>query len=95
MIKALRPHLGPFLGLLALLALTATCAFLPIGQWNIIVALAIAGSKTGLVVLFFMEMRKEKALIRIASGVGLVWLLILLILALSDFTSRFPGALLK
>ena len=95
MIAALRPHLVPFLALLALLALTATCAFAPIGQWNIIVALAIAGTKTGFVVYFFMELRKERTLIHVASGVGLAWLLILLTLALSDFMSRFPGALLE
>jgi len=93
MIAALRPHVLPFLGLLVLLALTATCAFLPIGEWNLIVALAFAGAKTGLVVYFFMEMRKEKMVIRMAACVGLIWLMILLILALSDYMSRFANML--
>lgn len=95
MIRALRPHVGPFLGLMVLLSLTAICSSLPIGEWNLIVALTFAGMKTGLVVYFFMELRREGALIRIAACVGLVWLMIMLILALADFVSRFPGTLME
>jgi caa(3)-type oxidase subunit IV len=93
MIKALRPHLVPFVSLLALLALTAACAFLPLRAYNIIVALAFATAKTGVVTCMFMELRKENPLIRTASGVGVVWLAIMLMLALADFLSRFPGKL--
>ena len=95
MIAALRPHVGPFLALLALLALTAVGAFLPIGRWNIFVALAIAAAKTGFVVYFFMELKRENALIRMAASVGLIWLLIMLMLALADYVCRYPGPLVE
>ena len=94
MIAALRPHLLPLLGLLALLALTATCAWLPLGAGNLPLALALGSAKTLLVAFFFMELKKETTLIRLAACVGLVWLMILLMLALTDYLSRFPGHLL-
>jgi cytochrome c oxidase subunit 4 len=92
--KALLPHLLPFLGLLVLLTLTACGAYLPLGSGNLILALSIAFTKTFLVLLFFMELRKEDTLIRLAACVGLLWLTILLMLALADSFSRFPGRLL-
>ena len=95
MIAALRHHLGPFIVLLVLLALTATGASLPIGEWNIVVALGISAAKTGIVVYFFMELKKENALIRMAACVGLIWLMVMLLLALSDYVSRYPGSLVE
>jgi cytochrome c oxidase subunit 4 len=94
-IKALRPHLVPFIALLVLLVLTATCAFLPLRGYNLAVALVIAAAKAGVVIYLFMELRKENATIRIVAGVGLVWLAIMLMLALADFLSRFPGKLVE
>ncbi len=90
MIAALRPHLLPFLGLLALLALTAICAGLPLGAVNLPLSLALAIAKTLLVAILFMELRESTLLIRLAAFVGLIWLSILLMLALSDYLSRFP-----
>jgi len=89
-IAALRPHLIPFLGLLGLLALTATCAGLPLGAVNLPLSLLLAVAKTLLVAIFFMELRHNTLLIRLAALVGLIWLSILLMLALSDYMTRFP-----
>ncbi len=91
MIAALRPHLVPFLALLGLLALTALCAGLPLGRVNFLLSLGFAAAKTLLVALLFMELKSSSTLIRLAAFVGFIWFSILLMLALSDYLTRFPG----
>ena len=91
--KALRPHLVPFLCLLLLLTLTAGAAWLPLGAVNLPLSLAIAALKTALVVFFFMELKKENTLIRLTAFLGIMWLLIFLMLALTDYFTRYPGSL--
>jgi cytochrome c oxidase subunit 4 len=81
-----------WLGLLALLALTVFAAYLPLGTFNTVVALAIAATKAALVAAIFMELRERNSL-RLAFAIaGLFWLGILLWLALSDYVTRpnFP-----
>jgi len=74
--------------LFALLALTAFAAEIDLGPFNVLVALAIAGVKAGLVVLFFMEVRYRSPLTWIVAGAGVFWLTILITLTLSDVLSR-------
>lgn len=94
MIKALRPHLVPFLSLLGFLTLTALGAWLPLGGFNLPLALTIGTIKTGLVAWFFMELKKPIISIRLAAIVGVIWLGIFLLLVMTDYFSRFPGYLL-
>ncbi len=94
MINALRPHFISFLTLLLFLALSAGGAFVPLGGANLPFALAISGIKTAIVAIFFMELRKADTLIRLVAFVGLIWLTIFLMLALSDTLTRFSGRLL-
>ena len=91
MIAALRLHFIPFFALLGLLALTAFCAVLPLGAFNLPLSLAFSAAKTLLVALFFMELKSSSMLVRLAAFVGLMWLSFLLLLALSDYLTRFPG----
>jgi cytochrome c oxidase subunit IV len=77
-----------FLGLILLTALTVSVSFADLGPWNDFLALAIAGAKALLVVLFFMHARRAEPLVWIFAGVGLLWLLILLTLTLADFDTR-------
>jgi cytochrome c oxidase subunit 4 len=51
-----------WLGLLALLALTVFAAYLPLGTFNTVVALAIAATKAALVAAIFMELRERNSL---------------------------------
>jgi len=74
--------------LMLLLAATAGASFLPLGPAKPFVAYAIAAAKAGLVLWFFMEMRREDGLVRLAAAAGFVWLLFLLVLTASDMLTR-------
>jgi caa(3)-type oxidase subunit IV len=91
--KIIRPHLFPLLGLLLLLALTAASSFVPMGPGNLATTLAISIGKTGIIAFYFMELRKAGTLLRLTAFVGLMWLMIYLMLVLSDYATRFPGTL--
>jgi cytochrome c oxidase subunit IV len=74
--------------LMALLALTVGAAFLPIGMAKPWVAYAIATAKAILILWFFMEMRRESGLARLAAIAGFVWLAILIMLTATDYLTR-------
>src|SRR5208337_1809313 len=77
-----------FGSLLALTALTTGMAYVDMGQWNTIVALAIACCKATLVILFFMHWRWSTRLVRVVILSALLWLVILIGLTSTDFISR-------
>ena len=72
--------IGAWLGLLALLALTVTLAYVPLGAGNAVVALTIA--------TIFMELWHRRGLTLVFAGAGLFWLGILLYLGSMDFLTR-------
>jgi cytochrome c oxidase subunit IV len=74
--------------LMLLLALTWSIGYLNLGLFNLIVALAIAIMKALLVVLFFMHIKGSSRLLHLAACVGVIWLLIMLSLTLSDYFTR-------
>jgi cytochrome c oxidase subunit 4 len=74
--------------LMLLLALTWSIGYVDLGMFNVIIALAIALIKALLVVLFFMHIKGSSRLLHLAAGTGLLWLLILLSLTLSDYLTR-------
>ncbi|MGY3604172.1 MULTISPECIES: cytochrome C oxidase subunit IV family protein [unclassified Bradyrhizobium] len=82
------PLLAAWLVLLALLALTVSLSYIPLGNGNAMVALSIAALKASVVAAVFMELwhRGPRALIFAAAG--LFWLAILLWLGLMDFLTR-------
>lgn len=88
MARALRRLLLIWLALMGLLALTYAAIFLPLGPVAPLVSYAIALAKTGLVLWFFMELRDEPGLARLAAGAGFVWLAFLLILLAADIGWR-------
>jgi len=77
-----------FVALLALTGVTTAVAYLDLGHFSVVVALAIAVVKMLLVALFFMHLRHSTTLTRIVVIGGLLWLAILIGLAMSDFVSR-------
>lgn len=81
-----------WLGLLTLLALTVVAAYLPLGAFNTIVALAIATTKAAAVAAIFMELRERNPLTLAFAIAGFFWLGIMLWLAFSDYLTRpnFP-----
>jgi cytochrome c oxidase subunit IV len=83
-----------WIGLLALLALTVSAAYLPLGTANTVVAMTIATAKATIVATFFMELRERHPLTIPFAGAGFFWLAIMLWLALADYLTRpnFPSA---
>jgi cytochrome c oxidase subunit 4 len=69
-------------------SLTTGVAFVNLGKWNTVVALAIAVSKASLVVLFFMHLRWSSGLVRMVLLAAFVWFAILVTLTLSDEFTR-------
>ena len=80
--------------LMILLALTYAAAQIDLGPFNIVVALAIAFTKTILVALFFMEVRWSSRLTWVVAAAGVLWLALLIGGTLDDFLTRahvLPG----
>jgi cytochrome c oxidase subunit 4 len=77
-----------FGSLLAMTALTTAMAYVDLGPWNTVVALAIACCKATLVILFFMHWRWSTRLVRVVILSALLWLAILISLTTTDFFSR-------
>ena len=87
-IDSIRTYTLVLLALLALTAATTLVAFVDLGEFSVVVALAIAVCKMLLVALFFMHVRHSTKLTKLVVLGGLLWLAILLMLTLSDFTTR-------
>ena len=83
-----RVPLLTWLALCALLALTCTLAFAPLGRGNLPVSLCIAALKAGLVGAVFMRLGEPNALNRLAAGAGLVWVFIMFLLLGTDYFTR-------
>jgi cytochrome c oxidase subunit 4 len=77
-----------WIALMGLLALTIGASFLPLGPVLPLVSYGIAAAKTALVFWFFMEMRREDGLARLAALTGFVWLTLLFVLISADVVTR-------
>ena len=75
--------------LLILTVVTAWIATIDLGPFNTIVALAIATIKASVVVLFFMHVKyASEKMTKVVIVSALFWMLILLMLSLTDYTWR-------
>jgi cytochrome c oxidase subunit IV len=81
-------YVGVFLALMCLTALTTGVAYIDLGQWNTVAALAIAVVKMLLVVLFFMHVKYAQGLTKVVIIAGFFWLCIMITLSLSDELTR-------
>ena len=79
-----------FVALIVLTGTTAMVAFIDLGPFNIVVALAIATLKASLVVLFFMHARYIPGRTQLVIIAGIFWLAIMLSLTLVDYGTRRP-----
>src|SRR5512144_1196146 len=82
-----------FAALIAATFLTTAVAYVDLGPFSVVVALAIAVVKMLLVALFFMHLRHSTMLTRVVVIGGLLWLAIMIAFTMSDFVSRgwVPG----
>jgi cytochrome c oxidase subunit 4 len=85
---SVKTYMLVFVALLALTGITTAVAYVDLGPFSVVAALAIAVVKMLLVALFFMHLRHSTVLTRIVVVGGLFWLALLISLTMSDFVSR-------
>lgn len=74
--------------LLILLAITCASAYVPMGPWNGAVNLIVATAKALLVAIFFMHLRANVVLLRLAAAIALFMLVLLFSLSGLDYLTR-------
>ena len=81
--------------LIVLTLVTVAIARMDLGSLNTPMALAIAGVKATLVILFFMGVKYNTPLTKVVAASGFVWLIILFGITMGDYLTRtwigFPG----
>ena len=77
-----------YAALMALLILTVGAAYIHFGPFNLVVALAIAFTKTALVIIYFMHVGTSPRLIWLFSVIGFVWMSYLLVGVFGDVMTR-------
>lgn len=75
-------------GLCFVLALTFAYAYWPGAPGKPAAGLFLAFCKAALIVLFFMQLTRSSALVRVTALAGLVWLSIMFLLSFSDVLTR-------
>jgi cytochrome c oxidase subunit 4 len=77
-----------FVSLMILTGLTVLASQKDFGPGNTIIAVAIAALKATLVILYFMHVRYNDNIVRIAVFAGFLWLGVMIVLTLSDYIAR-------
>jgi cytochrome c oxidase subunit 4 len=86
----LKVYLAVFGALMGLTAITTAVAYVDLGAANTAIALAIAGFKVVLVVLYFMHVRYSSRLVWVFALASAYWLLILFGFLMTDYVTRTP-----
>jgi cytochrome c oxidase subunit 4 len=91
----LQVYYATFAALMVLLVVTLGAAMIDFSKinpafahLNVMFALAIAGIKIGIIMVFFMHLKYSSSLSRVFAVSGLIWLVILFVLMSMDFISR-------
>jgi cytochrome c oxidase subunit 4 len=74
--------------LMVLLLATVLVAYVPLGEFNVIVALTIALIKAALVILYFMHVKHSSKLIWVFAAAGFFWLILLFGITMTDYLTR-------
>jgi len=91
---SVRTYVLVFVALIVLAAATTAIAYIDLGPYNTVVALAIASIKACLVGLFFMHLLYTQGLTRIVVLAGFFWLALMVSFTLADvFTRQWTGRL--
>ena len=87
-IDSVKTYALVFAALIFATVATTAVASVDLGPFSVVVALAIAVCKMLLVALFFMHVRHSSKLTRLVLLGGLMWLGILILMTLTDFSTR-------
>ena len=77
-----------FTALMVGTAITVGAAFVNLHNFNIVVALIIAGIKATLVIFFFMHVKFSSKLTKLWVALGFIWLALMLAITLTDYFTR-------
>lgn len=77
--------------LLVFTGITVGAAYVELGVFNPIVALAIASFKAVVVILFFMHVKYQSRLVKLTVAAGFFTFLVLITMTLTDYMSRAWG----
>jgi cytochrome c oxidase subunit IV len=80
--------IGVWLVLMVLLFIMFGLSHFNLGGLGAAIILSLAFAQMILVLLFFMRLRTSANIVRLVSGVGFLWLLILFVLAFADYLTR-------
>jgi cytochrome c oxidase subunit 4 len=80
-----------FASLLIMTAITVGASYLELGDFNVIVALAIACIKAVLVILFFMHVKYSSRLTKLTVAAGFFTFFVLITMSMTDYISRACG----
>jgi cytochrome c oxidase subunit 4 len=84
-----RTYIAVWAGLVVLTGITASVAGMQLGRWAIVLPLLIAGTKSGLVLNYFMHLRSERLLIfKVIIPLVMAVFLVFIILTFSDLAFR-------
>ncbi|MDX2019852.1 MAG: cytochrome C oxidase subunit IV family protein [Deltaproteobacteria bacterium] len=86
-------YVAVFAVLLVLTGVTVWTGEMNFGNWNIIIAMAIAIVKASLVVLFFMHLWDEGPVNRLIFVVSVIFVGVLILFTFGDLMFRIPGLL--
>lgn len=75
-------------GLFILTGITVAVSFIPLGGWNVVVALSIATLKASLVALFFMHLLYDKKIFMIIFLAAIIFVGIFIIFTMFDTMRR-------
>ncbi len=82
--------LGTAGALLALTAVTVTSSRIDLGEWNVVVALAVACTKALLVALFFMHLKYGTRSLRVVLGAAALFAVLFVAFVVFDTTRYQP-----
>ena len=85
------PYVVIWLILCLLTGITVWTGRMHLGTWALPLALAIATTKSLLVLIFFMHLKEDKGVNRMVVAVAVVFVLLLIGLTLGDVATRFKG----
>jgi cytochrome c oxidase subunit 4 len=77
-----------FMALMVLTFITWAITYVNLGEFNLVLALAVAITKAMLVIVYFMHLKWSPKLIKVTIGSSVFFLLIMFTMTLSDYMSR-------
>ena len=77
-----------FMALMVLTFITWAITYVDLGEFNLILALAVAITKAMLVIVYFMHLKWSPKLIKVTIGSSIFFLMIMFTMTLSDYLSR-------